>query len=99
MKTTKRLPKIGKYGIKGITGIGVLNGIFHLSAPYDSNGKIFVEMDDFTWERMTKAQAKRQKKTIIPCFMCKNPAVSLDHLYPYHQEMNRCAKHYSTKLK
>lgn len=107
----KNSPSLGKHGIKGNTGLGVA-GFFHLSAPYDSNGKVFVqytyrrnflqdgvvlteEMD--SWKRMTLARAKREKRAIIPCSMCKNPAVSLDHLWPYDILYNRCAEHYNSK--
>lgn len=98
-KSSKTTQTIGKHGITGNSGLFVIPGIFHISASYDSNGKVFVDTDDFTWERMTKEQAKKQQKPVISCFICKSPAVSLDHLYPYYSEMNRCAKHYNTKLK
>lgn len=103
---------LGKYGIKGSTGLGV-EGFFHLSAPYDSNGKVFVqytyrrsyvkdgeklveEMD--SWKRMTLAKAKKEKRTIIPCSMCDKPAVSLDHHWPYENLFNRCKKHYGANV-
>lgn len=102
---------LGKYGIKGSTGLGV-GGFFHVSAPYDSNGKVFVchtykrkyiqdgvvlteEMD--SWKRMTLARAKKEHRRIIPCSMCNRPAVSLDHLWPYEIMFNRCSEHYKSK--
>jgi len=89
----------GKYGIKGNTGLGV-GGMFHMSAPYDCNGMVFVEKEHeewgTVWERVDSDKAEGRK--IITCFMCDKPAVSLDHLWPYHSEMCRCAEHFKTKL-
>jgi len=86
--------KLGKFGIKGNTGLGVA-GAFHLSAPYDSNGQVFVDCRDRGWERVDADKANPD--AIIRCCMCDKPAVSLDHLYPYHSEMNRCARHFKTR--
>ena len=83
---------LGEHGIVGNTGLGV-EGCFHVSAPYDSNGKIFIDYGD-SWKRVTRKQAKRLGETPIPCSMCKRAAVSLDHLYPYYGDQNRCAVHY-----
>lgn len=103
---------LGKYGIKGSTGLGV-GGFFHVSAPYDANGNVFVEhtykrsyvLDgkklvekNDSWKRMTLAQAKKQKKRIILCCMCDKPAVSLDHLWPYEVLYNRCKEHYGKDI-
>lgn len=107
----KNSPSLGKHGIKGNTGLGV-EGFFHLSAPYDSNGMVFVQytyrrkyIQDGTvlieemdsWKRMTLARAKKEHRRIIPCSMCNKPAVSLDHLWPYEIVFNRCAEHYKSK--
>jgi len=43
--------------------------------------------------RMTYARARREKRFIVLCAICDEPARELDQLFPYHQEMNRCAKH------
>ena len=89
----------GKYGIKGDTGLGV-GGMFHVSAPYDCNGQVFVTKEDpewgEVWERVDADKADKAK--IITCYMCKKPAVSLDHLHPYHSERTRCAEHFNSKL-
>lgn len=109
--TIKKSSSLGKYGIKGSTGLGV-EGFFHVSAPYDSNGKVFVHYtykrklvqdgkviteETDSWKRMTLARAKREKRPIIRCSMCKEPAVSLDHMWPYDILYNRCAEHYNSK--
>ena len=86
---------MGKYGIKGNTGLGV-GGMFHVSAPYDSNGKVFVRVDHpewgEVWERVDADKADPQR--VIRCVMCDKPAVSLDHHWPYYSDMNRCADHH-----
>ena len=99
---------LGKHGITGTMGLGV-EGFFHLSAPYDSNGLVFVEYNfrykyekngktrievQPGWKRMTLKRAKREKRNIIRCCVCDKPAVSLDHLWPYDSYRNRCKKHY-----
>ena len=112
-KIKKKLAgSLGKYGIKGSTGLGV-GGFFHVSAPYDSNGLVFVEhtykryyVEDGkkqvekndSWKRMSLANAKKQKKRIILCSICDKPAVSLDHLWPYEVLYNRCKEHYGQKI-
>lgn len=89
---------IGKFGITGNTGLGV-GGMFHVSAPYDSNGKVFVWEQQHdggeTWYRVESDQA--DPAHIIRCSMCDKPAVSLDHLWPYYVEMNRCKEHYGAE--
>jgi len=86
---------MGKYGIKGNTGLGV-GGMFHVSAPYDNNGKVFVRVDHpewgEVWERVDADKADPQR--VIRCVMCDKPAVSLDHHWPYYSDMNRCADHH-----
>jgi hypothetical protein len=85
--------KLGKYGLKGNSGIGKWGAnIVHINAPYDANGMVFVDHKDH-WKRMRLSTAKKRKKEIILCSDCKKPAVRLDHLYPYHSEMNACATH------
>lgn len=88
---------MGKFGIKGNTGLGV-GGMFHVSAPYDANGKVFICVHHKKWGEVWKRVRadKADPKRIIRCCMCEKPAVSLDHLWPYHSEMNRCADHFDT---
>lgn len=83
--------KLGKYGLTGDSG---LVGDVHLNACYDANGKVFVDLHGH-WKRTTLKQAKRYGWQVIPCAQCDKPAVSLDHLYPYHAENNKCRKHYA----
>jgi hypothetical protein len=44
-------------------------------------------------EWMTLARARRENHYILECAKCDRPAYHLDHLAPYHQEMNRCKEH------
>ena len=87
---------MGKFGIKGNTGLGV-GGMFHVSAPYDSNGKVFIRVQDKEWGVVWKRVSadKADPARVIRCCMCDKPAVSLDHLWPYHSERNRCAAHFN----
>ena len=86
--------ELGKHGITGNTGVGVM-GFAHVSAPYDSLGGVFVECDDYGWERMTSKKAERLKSRVILCGHpgCDKPAVRLDHLWPHYNEMNACEQH------
>ena len=68
-------------------------GFLHISAPYDSNGMVFVETDDIGWKRVPEKVVKRHKHTVIKCYVCENPAVRLDHLWPYYTEMTACKDH------
>ena len=102
IKKSKKNKQIGKYGLVGNSGLGV-GGFFHIGVPYDSNGKVFVKwtyrrklpdgkverLD--SWKRVDENKAK--EKDIIRCFVCKKPAVRLDHLWPYYAETNACKKH------
>ena len=82
----------------GITGDhGFINGI-HYSAPYDSCGRVFVLVSTsadrmWDWRRMSKRVAKSLRLNVIKCDQCDEPAVRLDHFWPYHSEMNSCRKH------
>lgn len=78
---------------RGLTGNSGFIGNIHISAPYDSNGRVFVETEDIGWVRVPKNTAKRHKLTVIKCYVCENPAVRLDHLWPYHTEMTACKDH------
>lgn len=101
MKNT--LTKIGLTGNSGVfpcatssTGNVVESvGFLHINAPYDSNGRVFVETEDMGWARVPKKTAKRHNLTIIRCYVCESPAVRLDHLWPYHNEMTCCKDHLS----
>lgn len=92
--------EVGKFGITGNSGLGVL-GYFHCGLPYDSNGMVFVSVGRCgdRWVRMPIDKAKiaitrRKRREIIKCYMCEKPAISLDHLWPYHSELCRCEEHY-----
>jgi len=97
----------GKHGLKGSSGIGVC-GLLHVNAPYDSNGKVFVEweyrykfpdgkIDKYDgWKRMSLERALKEKRKIIKCFRCNKPAVRLEHSYPYMVELNACEDHLDT---
>ena len=92
--------KFGRYGLRGCSGLFV-GGCFRVAAPYDCNGKVFVESESTdpddcapVWRRMSAKKAVREGRKIITCSMCNKPAVSLDHLWPYYRDMNRCKEHY-----
>ena len=92
---------MGKHG--GLTGNSglLVDGdgkvVGHISAPYDNNGMVFVEVQHpeygMIWERMPKEQAEAEGKTIIRCCQCDKPATSLDHFYPYFSGQNLCDDH------
>ena len=92
---------MSKHGVlKGNSGLmfdetGKCTG--HISAPYNNNGMVFVEIQDhdwgIIWKRMPLEDAKAGNHHIIKCCQCDNPATSLDHLWPYHSEMNLCDEH------
>ena len=102
IEKAKKNGQIGKHGLTGNSGLGV-GGFFHISMPYDCDGKVFVKwtykrrlpngkiekMD--SWKRVDKNKAKDED--IIRCFFCHNPAVRLDHLWPYYTEMDSCEEH------
>lgn len=78
---------------RGLTGNSGFIGNIHISAPYAAgDGRVFVETKDH-WDRVTAFDAKRYKRTVIQCYVCENPAVRLDHLWPYHTEMTACKDH------
>jgi hypothetical protein len=47
-----------------------------------------------TWKRVPVSKAIEKKMQIITCCKCKDPAVALDHHFPYDNYHNRCAKHW-----
>lgn len=97
--------KFKPFLLKGNSGLGVSPLFFHVSAPYDCNGKVFVKSkltDDAgesvdSWTCVDKKDAKG--KEIIPCCKCKRPAVTLDHHRPYDNQDNLCKEHYEKDCK
>lgn len=85
--------QFGKYGLTGDSGF---IGDCHFSAPYDCNGMVFVEHDNW-WKRMDKKEAKKKGLKIIKCEYCDKPAVSLDHHWPYMSDTTVCAKHFKER--
>ena len=72
-----------------------------ISLPYHAAaGQVFVEQREGSWVLMKESTAKRRKLTlrIIRCFYCPQPAVRLDHYFPYYQDMNACTEHKGKKL-
>lgn len=45
--------------------------------------------------RTTLARARAKNYCVVECSYCDNPAVKLDHLFPYHHEYNKCKHHLS----
>ncbi len=87
--TNKKEP-LGK-GLIGHSGF-VVHGI-HISSNYSNNGMIFVDEDGRgLWERKPLEEVIDKSK-IISCCQCERPAITLDHFYPYHIEMNLCEEH------
>jgi hypothetical protein len=85
--------------IKGNTGLGRM-GMFHISAPYDCNGKVFVDahIEGYQdWERVDIKDADPTK--IIKCAKCDKPATQLDHHYPYDDFFNLCDEHEDRSMK
>lgn len=89
--------QLTKEGLTGGSGFGVesLEGIWHLNANYAATeGHVFVETKDveyIEWRRVKTEDAKGHR--IISCSYCKNPAISLDHSWPYLTEATYCADH------
>ena len=83
---------------RGLTGnSGFVAPGLHIAANYDCNGMVFVEVEDpewgLIWERMESIEAHEKGLQIIKCALCEKPATSIDHYFPYYQEMNRCDDH------
>lgn len=95
-KTAKKV-KRKSYGLTGNTGVirddsGAM--VMHLNMPYDSNDGVFIgDYQSMSWERVTKEKAKKNKLTPIKCSYCAEPAVRLDHSWPYLSSMTSCAQH------
>lgn len=93
-------------GLTGVSGLGA-GGLFHIAANYAACTRkgqpamCFVEwyargerVPD--WRRMTVARARKEGRRIITCARspgCKEPAVSVDHYWPYMRGANCCAAH------
>lgn len=94
--------ELTEHGLTGRSGYLVNNipSAIHVSANYAAmDGNVFVETGEDNvpeWERVTLEQAIKEGKKIIKCSYCQNPAISLDHFWPYHSEMNYCAEHKQT---
>jgi hypothetical protein len=60
------------------------------------DGYVFVKVfnDEYLdWQRIKDRDLKGQE--VIKCSYCNTAAYILDHLYPYHSEMNMCREHYA----
>ena len=91
-------------GLSGNTGLVYDDAghlVMHINASYDANGMVFVEghyRDAFgsewdSWPRMPMEQAKTEQRRVIGCYCCGEPAVLLDHSWPWMTEMCRCEEH------
>jgi len=94
----------GKYGLKGTCGFVPLevNGeisLIHIASSYDADDKVFVSEIDHKWgeiwTRKTIDDAQKSNAKIIKCNEpgCDEPAVQLDHYWPYDSMMNACERH------
>jgi hypothetical protein len=59
------------------------------------NRMVYVFDDATEWERIRLGEARRRGLYVYQCGIdgCERAAHELDHLAPYHQEMNRCVMH------
>lgn len=48
--------------------------------------------------RMTYGRALREKRDIVTCAWCDEPAVLLDSHWPYYSANNRCEKHRKERM-
>jgi hypothetical protein len=59
--------------------------------------QVFIDAPDFSWRRVSTATVERRgwQGRVVRCseIGCTNPAVQLDHLYPYDATYTRCAEH------
>lgn len=92
--------KFDEYGNTGNTGLtGNKSGIIHVNTNYSATkDMVFVDNSDMEegypgWERITKEAAKIDKREIIKCYYCSEPAVSLDHSWPYLVSYTVCKEH------
>lgn len=95
-KTAKKVERTS-YGLTGDSGI-IRNDagrmVMHISMPYDSNDGVFIgDYQSMSWKRVSKEKAKKSKLTPIKCSYCAEPAVRLDHSWPYMSGMTSCASH------
>jgi hypothetical protein len=91
--------------LTGNSGLGVSKFFFHISAPYSSNGKVFIrhtlkDVDGSTYESWKRVDKKKAKEhDIIQCSKCSSPAFILDHHHPYDVEYTLCKEHYDKRHK
>ena len=57
----------------------------------DIAGQTKVYTADCEWK--TYAKATKDNDHIAICAHCDRPAIYIDHLWPYHAEMNKCNEH------
>lgn len=88
----KRKGLLDKYGFTNRGGF--IKGLGFSAFPYSSNGGLFVEIHGGdTWARVSSISIRNRAKIIL-CNLCDNPAVSLDHGWPYNKERTLCAQHF-----
>jgi len=79
-------------------------GMIHVCLHYKTEEKkCFIEIPaswrfgldhEGVWrKKVLLERALAQKLKIIECSYCRKPAIRLDHLWPYHSEMNSCREH------
>lgn len=75
--------------------------VMFVSTPYKAReDEVFVDAmvdigdgtTDRVWERRKKSELKEGERP-IPCIICGEPAVQLDHCYPNENHGNRCERH------
>lgn len=71
-----------------------------LPRPTKSDSYVWVPYEDPQVGEIAKQVhiSEANEDEIIRCTECGKPARVLDGLYPYHQEMNHCVEHTSTKI-
>jgi len=91
------------FHITGSYGINKENQVF-VKAFYKANFKSYrlykTKIFHYqSWVRIEKEELIKKGGEIITCCKCNNPAVSLDHHYPYMIDFNLCKKHFKGKKK
>lgn len=68
------------------------DGTFHIAAPYGvEDGVVFLDVCGGAWERKRQSElTESDKKRIVRCCLCSNPATSVDHHYPFCLYNNLC---------
>ena len=76
----------------GLTGNSGFVPGGHVSANYSAGeGNVFICQDDY-WIRMKKTDIEPTDR-VVRCRQCDNPAISIDHSYPYYSDGNYCEDH------